>query len=254
VLGHRIVWSALLSLILAFCVGKSKDIARIFADHRRLPGLIGSAVCISINWVFFIWAVGNGHALDASLGYFLYPLCNVLLGAVFLKEQLTGRQKAAVVLVALGVAVLTSGIGHVPWLVIVFPVTFSLYALLRKIVVVDALVGLAVETLLLTPFALLYLVTRPAGGSLLSEGPMIASLLVACGPVTAFPLVLFAYAARRLRLATLGLIQYLNPTLQLTIAVLCFGETFTRIHAVTFAFIWAGLLLYSVPPRPTTAR
>ncbi len=254
VLGHRIVWSAVLTVVLALAAGKGRDIARVFADPKRLLGLAASALSISINWVCFIWAVGNGHALDSSLGYFLYPLCAVFLGALVLKERLTARQTAAVTLVCVGVAVLASGIGQVPWLVIAFPVTFGLYALLRKVVVVDALVGLTVETLLLTPAAMIYLVLRPDGGALFNDGPLLALLLVVTGPLTAIPLVLFAYGARRLKLSTLGLLQYLNPTIQMAIAVLSFGETFTATHALTFAFIWAGLLLYSLPMRRDVAR
>jgi chloramphenicol-sensitive protein RarD len=254
VLAHRISWSALLTLVLALAGGKGRDIGRVFIDPKRLLGLTASALCISLNWVCFIWAVGNGHALDSSLGYFLYPLCAVFLGAAVLKERLTLRQTAAIALVCVGVVVLASGIGQIPWLVIAFPVTFGLYALLRKVVVVDALVGLTVETLLLTPAALIYLALRPDGGAIFNQGPMLAFLLIASGPLTAIPLVLFAYGARRLKLSTLGLLQYLNPTIQMAIAVLAFGETFTVSHAITFAFIWAGLMLYSVPLRRIATR
>lgn len=242
----------MLTVVLAVASGKSRDFARVFLDPKRLLALTASALSIAMNWVCFIWAVGNGHALDSSLGYFLYPLFAVFLGAVVLKERLTRRQTAAVALVCAGVAVLASGLGGVPWLVIAFPVTFGLYALLRKLVPVDAIVGLAIETVVLTPFCLIYLALRPDGGAFVEAGPRIACLLAFSGPLTAIPLVLFAYGARRLKLSTLGLLQYLNPTLQMTIAVLSFGETFTRIHAITFAFIWAGLVLYSLPFRRST--
>lgn len=248
-LAHRVAWSAVLTALLVIFSGKTGQLAEVLTDRRRLAGLAGSATCISLNWVAFIWAVGNGHALDASLGYFLYPLCAVVLGAALLGERLTGRQKAAVALVCVGVGVLAAGLGRVPWLVLAFPSTFGLYALLRKVVAVDALVGLAVETLLLFPLAILFLVSRPDGGALLAGGPSTSLLLVASGPVTAIPLILFAYGARRLRLSTLGLIQYINPTIQMAIAVLAFGEAFNSTHAVTFACIWAGLVLYSVPRR-----
>ncbi|WP_199175541.1 EamA family transporter RarD [Telmatospirillum siberiense] len=247
VLAHRISWSALLTLALVFSSGKGKELAQVFLDPRRLGGLAASALCISFNWACFIWAVSNGHTLDSSLGNFLYPLCAVFLGAVVLKERLNRRQGMAIALVCAGVAVLASGIGKIPWLVIAFPLSFVGYALLRKVVAVDALVGLAVETLLLTPFCLAYLALRPDGGAFFSGPAPITLLLAFAGPLTAVPLVLFAYGARRLKFSTLGVLQYLNPTIQMAVAVLAFGETFTRIHAVTFAFIWAGLALYTLP-------
>ncbi|MDR3438863.1 EamA family transporter RarD [Telmatospirillum sp.] len=249
VLGHRIVWSALFMVGLVLAGGKGRDLREVFTDRKRLLGLTASALSISANWVCYIWAVGNGHALEASLGYFIYPLCAVVLGAVFFKERVRGRQLAAVFLVCLGVAVLASGMGSVPWLVLSFPLTFGLYAVLRKVVAVDAMIGLAVETLVVTPLALAYLTTRPDGGALLTAQPLVQTLLVAAGPVTAIPLIFFAYGARRLKLSTLGLLQYLSPTLQMAVAVFAFGETFTIIHAITFVLIWAGLLLYSLPSR-----
>lgn len=249
VLAHRIAWSAGLMLVLVLASRKAGDFVQVFLDRRRLLGLIASAFFISVNWVCFIWAVGHGHALEASLGYFIYPLSNVLLGALLLHERMSRRQVAALCLVAAGVLVLGASMGRVPWLVLAFPVTFSAYALLRKVVAVDAMVGLAVETLLLAPLALVYLLTRADGGAMGMAGAGTVALLVAAGPVTAGPLLLFAYGARRLRLSTLGLLQYLNPTIQMAIAVLAFGEAFGRTHAITFACIWSGILLYSWPAR-----
>ncbi len=251
VLGHRIVWSAALTLGLVLALGRAELLVGVFRDKKRLLGLTASALCITLNWGFFIWGVGHGRALEVSLGYFMYPLCMVLLGALFLGERLNRQQLAAVLLVGAGVAVMTIGQGGVPWLVLVFPLSFGFYGLLRKTVAVDSLVGLTVETMLLFPLALAYLATRPDGGALLAGNGGTTALLVLCGPVTAAPLLLFAYGARRLRLTTLGLMQYFNPTMQMAIAVWVFGEVFTRIHAITFACIWGGLLLYSLPrPRP----
>lgn len=247
VLGHRIVWSALLTTVMVVLMGKGPQLWAVFTDKKRLLGLAGSAVCITINWGFFIWAVANGHALDASIGYFIYPLFSVLMGAVILRERMTRRQAAAVVLVCIGVGVLAAGMGGVPWLVLAFPISFGFYGLLRKLVPVDALVGLTVETLLLLPFALGYLLTRPDGGAFVTGGWTAAAMMITAGPVTTVPLVLFGYGARRLSMATLGLMQYINPTIQMAIAVLVFGETFSQTHLVTFVFIWAGLILYSTP-------
>jgi chloramphenicol-sensitive protein RarD len=247
VLGHRIVWSALLTTLLVLALGRAGALAAVFRDRKRLAGLAGSAIAITVNWGCYIWAVGNGHALDASIGYFLHPLASLLLGTVFLKERLDRRQGVAVGLVCIGIAVLAAGLGHLPWVAVTLAISFGFYGLLRKVVPVDALVGLTVETLLLLPFALAYVWTRPHGGALLSGGLTTQVLLLASGPVTTIPLVLFAFGARRLKLATLGLMQYVNPTMQMSIAVLVLGEAFTIVHAVTFAFIWSGLLLYSLP-------
>jgi chloramphenicol-sensitive protein RarD len=198
--------------------------------------------------------VNAGHALEVSLGYFICPLCSVLLGILFLRERMNRRQMAALGLVCAGVAVLALGSKDVAWACVAFPTTFAFYPLLRKMVAVDALVGLAVETILVAPLAIIFLATRPDGGVWLGGGAATIALLTASGPVTAIPLVLFAYGARRLRMSSLGLMQYINPTLQMAVAVLAFGETFTPVHAVTFACIWAGLLLYSMTLRRSGAR
>lgn len=233
--------------------GKGRALLDIFRDRRRLAGLTASAIAISANWVCFIWAVGNGHALDASVGYFIFPLFAVLIGAVVFKERLGPRQIGAIALVCLGVGVLASGTESLPWLVLSFPLTFGLYSLLRKIVPVEAMVGLAVETAMVAPLALAYLAVRPEGGAILLADGLTRSLLIAAGPVTAIPLVLFAFGARRLPLSTVGLLQYLSPTIQMAIAVLAFGESFTPAHGVTFALIWSGLALYSLPRRRARA-
>jgi chloramphenicol-sensitive protein RarD len=247
ILSHRILWSAAFTLGVIVLRGKTADLVAVFAHRRWVLGLAGSALAISTNWLCFIWAVGHGHALESSLGYFIYPLCAVALGALVFKERLTGRQHLALLLVCLGVAVLAAGIGRVPWLVLSFPASFAIYSLLRKVVEVDALLGLGVETLILAPLALAYLATRTDGGAFFTAGMPTTLLLAGAGPVTAVPLLFFAFGARRLPLSAMGLLQYLNPTLQMSIAVLAFGETFTAVHALTFALIWSGLLLYSLP-------
>jgi chloramphenicol-sensitive protein RarD len=246
VLANRISWGVVSTVALVLITGKAEALADVFRDRKRLLGLTGSAVCITINWGVYIWSVANHHALDASIGYYVLPLVSLVLAALFFHERLNRRQMVSVLLVLVGVGVLASGLQGVPWIVIILSLSFGGYGMLRKMVPVDALVGLTVETLLLCPFAIGYLLTRDGGGSLLAGG-WTSFLLVAAGPVTALPLVMFAYGARRLKLSTLGLMQYINPGIQMVIAVLLFGEPFTRTHAITFAFIWGGLLLYSVP-------
>lgn len=247
VLCNRIGWGVLSTVVLVAALGKAEALADVFHDRKRLAGLAGSAVCITINWGVYIWSVGHRHALDASIGYYVLPLVNVVLGAIFFKERLNRRQMASVALVVTGVGVLASGLQGFPWIVVVLSLSFGGYGMLRKMVPVDALVGLTVETLLLGPFAIGFLLIRQGGA--LFDGGMATALLVLSGPVTALPLVLFAYGARRLKLSTLGLMQYINPAMQMLIAVLVFGETFTVTHAVTFAFVWSGLLLYSLPAK-----
>lgn len=246
-LAHRILWGALLTGLLVMAQGKSHVLLAAIANRKRLLLLCATSILIAINWGCFVWAVVNGRALDASLGYFIYPLFSVLLGAAALRERLRPAQWAAVGLVGLGVAILTSGLGRFPWLVMTFPVSFSLYGLLRKQIPVDAVVGLTIEAMLLSPLALIYLALQPEGGAFLHAGWTDQVLLVAAGPITATPLVLFGYGARRLNLSTLGLMQYVNPTLQMVIALGFLGETLSRTQIITFVFIWAGLLLYWVP-------
>jgi chloramphenicol-sensitive protein RarD len=197
----------------------------------------------------FIWAIAHEHVLQASLGYYINPLVNVVLGFVFLRERLRGWQSVAVILAVVGVGYLTIAGGRFPALALFLAVTFGCYGLLRKVVKVDAMLGLTVETAFLTPPALIYLGYQMAHGQavFLRVSLRMDVLLLAAGVVTAVPLLWFTKAARRLRLATLGFIQYLSPTGHFLLAVLLFGEPFTLMHAITFACIWAALVLYTFP-------
>jgi chloramphenicol-sensitive protein RarD len=202
--------------------------------------------------------VQNGHVLGASLGYFLNPLVNVLLGVVVLGERLKRMQMAAVALAAAGVAVLASGAGTGLWISLSLAFSFGLYGLMRKIAPVESLEGLTVETALLTPFALAYMAWLASNDALVfGDAPGLTALLVLAGAVTAVPLLLFAGAARLLPYSTLGLLQYLAPTLQFVLAITVFGEAMTPSHIVCFALIWAGLALYVLSsvrkPRPVPA-
>ena len=253
VLCHRVVWSALLCVLLLAARGKLGELRAALTNRKTLLGLTASGTAISVNWGGYIWAVSQGRALDASLAYYVLPLVMLLLGVLFLKEKLGPRQWAAIGVMAAAVALLTYDRGELPWVVVVLPISFGLYGLARKLVAVDAMVGVTVETLLLTPFALAYLLTRPDGGALLTAAPTLKALLIACGPVTTVPLVLFSYGARRLSLATAGVLQYVNPTMQAVMAVAVLGEALSRLQFVTFALIWFGLLLYSLPMRGRVA-
>lgn len=257
ILAHRIVWSVvLLALLMLVRRGWGAALAAVRAP-RTLLTLAGTALLIAGNWLGFIWAVTNDQVRQASLGYFINPLVNVVLGYVFLRERLTRRQAWSVGLAAAGVAYLTVAGGRFPALGLFLACTFGLYGLLRKTTSVDALAGQSVETALLAPLALAFLVVESARGraALGSGSPLLDVLLIQAGLVTATPLLCFAAAARRLRLATLGFLQYLAPTGHLLLA-LAYGEPIRPALWVAFGFIWVALAIYTVdavartrPPR-----
>ena len=246
VLAHRVLGGIVFSVLLLAVMAKREEFRAIVADRRALLRLGVSALAVAMNWGCFMWAVVNGRALEGSLGYYIFPLISVLLGRILLGERLNRRQWAAIALVAAGVGWMAWRGHGVPWLALIVATTFAAYGLLRKTIAVPALAGLLVETLWLAPLALGYLVSRGGGVALDAAGGTIAVLALA-GPVTVVPLFLFAYGARRLKLSTIGLMMYINPTVQMLIAVFVFGEAFTTAHAVVFAAIWVGLALYSWP-------
>ncbi len=257
ILAHRILWSCLLLGLILWRRGELREVGAVARDRRLLTTLAASTVLIAVNWFVFIWAIANGRLLQASLGYFINPLVNVVLGVVILKERLRRPQAAALALAAVGVALMGLRVGGIPAVSLVLAVSFSLYGLLRKQAPVGGVVGLAVETGLLAPVALLYLVWL--GG----EGRLVFSrldartdlLLAAAGVITALPLVWFANAARRLRLSTVGILQYLSPSLQFLLAVAAFGEPFALGELASFGLIWAGLAIYTVDAvRPSSER
>ena len=246
ILAHRILWSAAFMTLLVTGRHRWGGVLR----QLRAPGTIGalalSATFISTNWVVYIWAVNSGRVLEASLGYYINPLVTVLLGVLFLRDPLTRRQKIAIALAAVGVAVLVIRAGQVPWVALALAVTFGFYGLIRKRARVDATAGLLTEVVLLAPFAALYLTwLGRAGMSHFGVSAKHSALLAASGVVTALPLMWFAVGVQRLRLSTVGLLQYLNPTMQFSIAVFAFGEPFTAAHAMAFACIWFSLAIYT---------
>ncbi len=247
VLAHRVLWSAALLVGLMLTLGRRADLGAALRNRRTRLTLMGSMSLVAVNWFVFIWAVNHDHVLQASLGYFVNPLLNVALGTVFLRERLRRPQVVAVALALVGVVWLSVGLGEPPTVALLLAGSFGFYGLLRKTVAADGMTGLTAETVMLLPAALAYLVYLEATGRLVfahhDRGTDL--LLVAAGAVTALPLMWFANAARRLRYATVGLLQYVAPTGQFLLAVAVYGEAFTRAHLVSFAFIWAGLALYS---------
>ena len=245
IVAHRIVWSLFFLAALATWWKKWPAIRQAFATPRVVMTLALTATLIGINWLVYIYAVVSGHVLEGSLGYYLNPLVNVLLGVFLLKEKLSTAQKGAVFLAAVGVAILAAGAGGAIWISLTLAASFALYGFLRKVAPVDSLEGLSIETILLLPIALGYILWLQANGTgnfLDSRGT--DTLLILGGAITAIPLLLFTAAARRLPYSTLGFLQYIAPSLQFLLAVLVFGEPLTRSHIVCFAAIWAALVIF----------
>lgn len=250
-LACRIFFSLLFVLMGVLAAKRFPVVRALIADRRKLALLTASAVMIAINWGTFIWAVGNDRTLEASLGYYSYPLVAVFLGRVVLRERLNFRQGFAVFLAVLGVANLALAGDHFPVIALLLSVSFAVYGLIRKIVHADSLAALLLETAALSPLALGYIfyVQNQGTAAFGHAGGYITLLLVVSGLITAMPLFLFGVAARGLSMATIGLLQYLAPSGQFLIAVFVFGEPFQLPQLVTFGLIWAALLLYSADPR-----
>lgn len=248
ILAHRVVWSAVFLLLLVAGLGRLPDVRNALRSWRTVLLLLASTVLIGANWFTFIHGVSTRQVLQTSLGYFLTPLVNVALGMVVLGERLRRAQWIALALAGCGVAYFAAAADDFPWIAVTLALSFGTYGLIRKSVRVDGLIGVTVETALLAPLALAYLVglhVREAASSG-SAGWGVNGLLVLSGVVTATPLLCFAEAARRLPLSTLGFVQYLSPSLTFLLAVLVFGEPFRTEQAVCFAFIWAALMVYTI--------
>ncbi|ARS29157.1 EamA family transporter RarD [Sphingomonas sp. KC8] len=247
IVAHRLVWSLVLIVIIVLAMGRLRGIRLALQARGTFALLALSATLIANNWLIYTWAVLNGHVLEASLGYFINPLVNVALGVLFLKEKLRPVQGMAVGLAGCGVLLMLVAQGGTVWLSIALAVSFGLYGLVRKIVAIDALGGLAVETSLLGPIALAWLCwSAVAGDGVFGQDRSTDLLLMAGGIITAAPLLLFAAAARRMRYATLGLVQYLTPTLVFFQGVFLFGQKLTTLHMITFGLIWIGLAIYAI--------
>jgi chloramphenicol-sensitive protein RarD len=248
ILGHRFVWTSAFLIILLSWQQRWPEVRDAGRSRRTMSHCLTSGVMIAINWFFFIWAVNIGRVIETSLGYFMTPLMNVLLGAVFLRERLTRLQLISVLLATLAVLNLTFGYGRFPWVAIVLCVTFGLYGLLRKKSGTRPIPGLFLETIILTPLALAYLAILQRNGTLIF-GPhelSLSLLLIICGVVTSVPLVWFGHAARHLRLTTIGFLQYLAPSCTFFLGVFLYHEPFTRTHLLTFTLIWTALIILTV--------
>ena len=248
VIAHRITWSCLFLVAWLLLRGELGDLRVTLARPALLTRLALTATLISINWLVYVWAVTHSHVVDTSLGYYINPLVNVLLGVIVLRERLNRAQWTAIGLAALAVLYLALLAGRPPWIAGTLAVSFSLYGFVRKIISVEALPGLTTETLLLMPLAVGYLAWCQWGGSgaLTTQGAGVAALLLGSGLITAIPLFLFAYGARLLPYSTVGVLQYIAPSLQLLCGVVLYHESFGPARAAGFALIWAALLIYAV--------
>lgn len=247
VLAHRILWSAVLAWGIFLLKERGLGAVRTLREPRALLSAIVSTALIAINWFVYLWAVTHERVTEVSIGYYLNPLINILLGRLVLGERLSSLQALAVVFAASGVTYLTWSFGALPWVSMSLAISFGIYGLVRKQASMPALAGLAVETGLCAPFCAAYLlILNPSLGVARTGSSGDMALLLASGVFTATPLLLFALGARRLQYSTMGMLQYLAPTLQLGCAILVFGEPFAPTHAVTFFLIWGGVCVYAL--------
>ncbi|MEL6361528.1 MAG: EamA family transporter RarD [Pseudomonadota bacterium] len=247
VLAHRILWSVPFGAIILSYRKQWPEVIRAVRQRKVILMLTISAIAISLNWLIYVWAVANDRVLEASLGYYINPLMYVAAGVLVLGEKLRPLQIGAVALATIGVLVLTFGVGSFPWVSITLAILFTAYGYVRKTTDVGAMPGLFVETSLLAPFALIFMIFLFSTGqnTFANTGSGMNVLLILAGPVTVGPLVLFALAARRLKLSTLGFLQYIGPTLQFFLGIY-FGEAFTLAHGICFGLIWTALAVFSI--------
>ena len=247
IIAHRVTWSFVFIFLWMLARGELGRLSATLGRRALLVRLTATSLLITCNWLVYVWGVTHGHIVETSLGYYINPLVNVALGVFVLHERLNAAQWTAVALAAIAVLYLALAAGRPPWLAFALALSFSLYGLLRKVISVEALPGLATETLLLLPLSLLYLAwCQHAGqGAFAGSDPALAALLVGSGLVTAIPLFLFAYGARALPYSTVGVLQYIAPSLQLMCGVLVFHEHFGAQQALGFGVLWLGLLIYA---------
>lgn len=255
VLSHRTIWSLVIFGLVLIAQGRLGQLSAALGQPRVLAIVGLAAVTISLNWGMFIWSIQFEHGVEASLGYYIFPLVSVLLGAIVMRERLRAMQWIAVAVVAMAVLVLTLGLGVPPWISLFLATTFGLYGLIKKRLPLGPVVSVTGEVALLAPLALIWLYgvhmlgwQGVTGRNVAAFGTSLSAtaLLIVAGAVTAGPLILFSYASRRLSMATVGLMQYLNPTLQFMCATLIFAEPFSRWHAIAFVMIWGALAAYSL--------
>lgn len=252
ILAHRTVWSVVFLGAVLAVQGGLAGLRAVVLETRTFALVALAALAVSINWVVFIWAEQSGHAVDASLGYFILPLVSVAFGVTLFHERLSRAQVAALTLAAVAVAYMTVEIGSAPWVALSLALSFSLYGVFKKGLAIPSLVSVTAEVALLAPIALVFLLAwefgwgLPGGQGVFGHDLRATLLLPLSGPLSGVPLLLFSYAAQKVKLSTMGIGFYLNPTLQLLVAVLVFGEPLLPAHVVAFPLIWIALAVYTV--------
>lgn len=250
IIAQRVLWAFIFMILFIIVVGKwryfREDLKFIFGNKKKVIALFLASAAITSNWLVFIVAVNSGHILDASLGYYINPLISVLIGFLVLGERFSKTGWVAIAIVTIGVVYLTVGLGSAPWISLYLAVSFSVYGLIKKTINLDAVYALAVETFVLAPFALIYIVYLGISGAG-SFGVNTESIwLAGGGMVTVIPLLLFSLGVQKIRLSLIGFLQYFAPTIMLIIGVFMYDEAFTEVHTVAYIFIWGGLIIYSV--------
>ncbi len=248
VLTHRVIWSFVFVTCIIVVSGRKKHLLEALRSPKLLKGLLLSSTLVSTNWLIFIWAVAQGRVLESSLGYFITPLVSVFLARAILKEHLDPWRQSAIFLAMAGLLWFLFMIGYLPWVSLALAITFGLYGLVRKQLEVDTLTGLSVETAIMLPLALLYwsYLAQQGQSHLVLPPDGMTLLLMISGVLTALPLLLFASAAKKLTLSTLGFMMYINPSLQFFSAIYILGEAFDQQQFIGFCFIWCALLLFII--------
>ena len=248
IIGHRIIWSFIFLIIIVVFLKQGKNFLSSVLSGKRFVIYMTASALLTVNWLVYVWGVNSERIVETSLGYFINPLFSVLLGIIFFKEKLRLMQWTPVILAAAGVIYLTVDYGRVPWIALTLAFTFGLYGLVKKIAPLDSLFGLTFETALAFPLALTYLivVTSQGAGSFPNGNIPIDLLLIATGIITSVPLLLFAYAARNIPLSTVGILQYIAPSLQFLIGVAVYREDFGKSDMVGFGLVWTALLIFSI--------
>ncbi len=247
ILSHRTIWSLLFLLILLLALGRMGEVRQALRSRRNRWCLAGGSLMLAANWGIYIWAVTNEHIIEASLGYYITPLVNVVLGCLVFKDRLNRPQLAAIGLAVLGVAIMVVRYAHFPWLALSIALSFGLYGMIRKLADVESMPGLFLETIILSPFMIAFLLWQENSGlgAFLHNGPAVDGLLLLSGVATSVPLLLFAHGARRISFITVGLLQYITPTMTFLLGCLVYGEIFRPSHVLGFTCIWLALALYT---------
>ena len=255
-LSHRTIWSLVLFALVLFIQGRLRGALGVLGNRKIMATLFIAALMIAFNWFVFIYSIQINRATESSLGYFIFPLVSVIFGVVLFREKLGRAQMFAVMLAAVAVLILTYGLGQAPWIALSVSVSFGIYGVIKKSLSIPAIVTVTLEVLLLSPIALmiLYLHHASDSGGQFGQSLSVSLLLILSGPMTATPLILFSYATRRVALATVGILQYINPSLQFLCATVLFLEPLSLWHAIAFPLIWAALALYSWASFQTAKR